>query len=77
MIQKILKRKLKKNFKLWWKWMWRSKKKDIKQKNKTNSLKNFKASILGEVFQGILKQDLIKKGNSTSNCQIEPFLHYI
>ena len=57
--------------------MWRTKKKEIKQKNKTNSLKNFKASILGEVFQGTLKQDLIQKDNSTSNCQIEPFLHYI
>ena len=39
----------------------------------TNSIKNFKTSILGEVFQGILKQDIIQKGNSTSNCQIEPF----
>ena len=48
--------------------------KTIKQ---TKSLKNFKVSILVEVFQGILKQDLMQKGNSTSNCQIEPFLQLI
>jgi len=41
-----------------------------------NSIKNFKTSILGEVFQGILKQDIIQKGSSVSNCQIEPFFYF-
>ena len=76
MIQKIFKRKLKKISK-----DDESECAEVKKGDKTikqtKSLKNFKASILGEVFQGTLKQDLIQKGNSTSNCQIEPFLHYI
>ena len=61
MIQKILKRKLKKisNDD-------ESEYEEVKQGDKTikqtNSLKNFKASILGEVFQGTLKQDLVQKG---------------
>ena len=52
---------------------WEEVKKGGKTIWQTNSIKNFKTSILGEVFQGILKQDIIQKGNSTSNCQIEPF----
>ena len=52
---------------------WEEVKKGGKTMRQTNSIKNFKTSILGEVFQGILKQDIIQKGNSTSNCQIEPF----
>ena len=52
---------------------WEEVKKRGKTMKQTNSIKNFKTSILGEVFQGILKQDIIQKGNSTSNCQIEPF----
>jgi ubiquitin C-terminal hydrolase len=52
---------------------WEEVKKGGKTMKQTNSIKNFKTSILGEVFQGILKQDIIQKGNSTSNCQIEPF----
>ena len=52
---------------------WEEVKKNGKTMKQTNSIKNFKTSILGEVFQGILKQDIIQKGNSTSNCQIEPF----
>ena len=52
---------------------WEEVKKGGKTMKQTNSIKNFKTSILGEVFQGILKQDIIQKGNSTSHCQIEPF----
>ena len=52
---------------------WEEVKKGGKTMKQTNSIKNFKTSILGEIFQGILKQDVIQKGNSTSNCQIEPF----
>ncbi len=52
---------------------WEEVKKGGKTMKQTNSIKNFKSSILGEVFQGILKQDIIQKGNSKSNCQIEPF----
>jgi len=52
---------------------WEEVKKGGKTMKQTNSIKNFKISILGEVFQGILKQDIIQKGNSKSNCQIEPF----
>ena len=52
---------------------WEEVKKGGKTMKQTNSIKNFKTSILGEVFQGILKQDIIQKGNSKSNCQIEPF----
>ena len=52
---------------------WEEVKKGGKTMKQTNSIKNFKTSILGEVFQGILKQDIIQKGSSTSNCQIEPF----
>lgn len=52
---------------------WEEVKKGGKTMKQTNSIKNFKTSILGEVFQGIIKQDIIQKGNSQSNCQIEPF----
>ena len=52
---------------------WEEVKKGGKTMKQTNSIKNFKSSILGEVCQGILKQDIIQKGNSKSNCQIEPF----
>ena len=52
---------------------WEEVKKDGKTMKQTNSIKNFHTSILGEVFQGIIKQDIIQKGKSTSNCQIEPF----
>ena len=52
---------------------WEEVKKNGKTMKQTNSIKNFKSSILGEVFQGILKQDIIQKGNSKSNCQIDPF----
>ena len=55
---------------------WEEVKKGGKTMKQTNSIKNFKTSILGEVFQGILKQDIIQKGNSTSNCQIEPFFSF-
>ena len=52
---------------------WEEVKKGGKTMKQTNSIKNFKTSILGEVFQGIIKQDIIQKGSSQSNCQIEPF----
>ena len=52
---------------------WEEVKKDGKTMKQTNSLSNFHTSILGEVFQGIIKQDIIQKGKSSSNCQIEPF----
>ncbi len=52
---------------------WEEVKKDGKTMKQTNSLKNFNTSILGDIFQGIIKQDIIQKGKSSSNCQIEPF----
>ena len=52
---------------------WEEVKKNGKTMKQTNSIKNFHTSILGEVFQGIIKQDIIQKGKSSSNCQIEPF----
>ena len=52
---------------------WEEVKKGGKTMKQTNSIKNFRTSILGEVFQGIIKQDIIQKGKSSSNCQIEPF----
>ena len=52
---------------------WEEVKKDGKTMKQTNSLSNFHTSILGEVFQGIIKQNIIQKGKSSSNCQIEPF----
>ena len=52
---------------------WEEVKKDGKTMKQTNSLSSFHTSILGEVFQGILKQDITQKGKSSSNCQIEPF----
>lgn len=52
---------------------WEEVKKGGKTMRQVNSLKNFKTSILGSIFQGIIKQDIIQKGKSSSNCQIEPF----
>ena len=52
---------------------WEEVKKYGKTMKQTNSIKNFHTSILGEVFQGIIKQDITQKGKSSSNCQIEPF----
>ena len=49
---------------------WEEVKKDGKTMKQTNSLSSFHTSILGEVFQGILKQDITQKGKSSSNCQI-------
>ena len=52
---------------------WEEVKKGGKTMKQINSIDNFETSILGEVFQGIIKQDIIQKGKSSSNCQIEPF----
>ncbi len=52
---------------------WEEVKKGGKTMRQVNSIKNFKTSILGKIFQGIIKQDVIQKGKSSSNCQIEPF----
>ena len=52
---------------------WEEVKKDGKTMKQINSLKSFHTSILGDIFQGIIKQDIIQKGKSSSNCQIEPF----
>ena len=52
---------------------WEEVKKDGKTMKQINSIKSFHTSILAEVFQGIIKQDITQKGKSTSNCQIEPF----
>ena len=52
---------------------WEEVKQNGKTMKQTNSIKNFQTSILGNVFQGIIKQDIIQKGKSISNCQIEPF----
>ena len=39
----------------------------------TNTVNSFQISIIGNIFQGILKHELESKGNSLSKCNIEPF----
>jgi len=38
-----------------------------------NKEEQFKTSIIGDIFQGILKHELESKGKSLSKCKIEPF----
>lgn len=51
---------------------------EVTAKNKTmktvNNIKQFETSlIIGETFQGIIKQNILQKGTSLSTCQLEPF----
>ena len=52
---------------------WEEVKKGGKRMKQVNTISNFKTSVLGTVFEGIIKQDIQEKGNSLSKCQIEPF----
>lgn len=52
---------------------WEEVKKGNKRMKQTNSLSSFVTSTLGNVFQGVVKQDILEKGKALSNCQIEPF----
>ena len=51
---------------------------EVKKGNKTmktvNDISKFQTSfIIGETFQGIIKQNILEKGHSISKCQVEPF----
>jgi ubiquitin C-terminal hydrolase len=39
----------------------------------TNTADSFDTSIIGHIFQGILKHEIDSKGKSLSKCNIEPF----
>ena len=52
---------------------WEEVKKGGKRMKQVNDISNFKTSMLGSVFEGIIKVDVLEKGNSLSKCQIEPF----
>lgn len=52
---------------------WEEVKKGNKRMKQTNSIQSFQISSLAKVFQGILKHDIQSKGQSLSQCQIEPF----
>jgi len=38
-----------------------------------NTIDSFRISVIGKIFQGILKHELESKGNSLSKANIEPF----
>jgi len=52
---------------------WEEVKKGGKRMKQVNSVDSFQISIIGNIFQGILKHELESKGNSLSKCNIEPF----
>lgn len=52
---------------------WEEVKKGGNRMKMENNIKSFDISIIGNIFQGILKHDLETKGLSTSKCLIEPF----
>lgn len=52
---------------------WEEVKKGGNKMKITNSESSFDISIIGNIFEGILKHDLQTKGKSTSKCLIEPF----
>lgn len=52
---------------------WEEVKKGGKRMKQVNTTNNFQTSIIGNIFQGILKHELEAKGKSLSKCNIEPF----
>jgi len=52
---------------------WEEVKKGGKRMKQVNTVNSFKTSIIGQLFQGVLKHELEAKGNSLSKCTIEPF----
>ncbi len=52
---------------------WEEVKKGGKRMKQVNNINSFKTSIIGKIFQGILKHELEQKGKSLSNANIEPF----
>jgi ubiquitin C-terminal hydrolase len=52
---------------------WEEVKKGGKRMKQVNTVNSFQISIIGNIFQGILKHELESKGNSLSKCNIEPF----
>jgi ubiquitin C-terminal hydrolase len=52
---------------------WEEVKKGGKRMKQVNTEESFQTSIIGNIFQGILKHELGSKGNSLSKSIIEPF----
>jgi hypothetical protein len=52
---------------------WEEVKKGGKRMKQVNTTESFKTSIIGKIFQGILKHEIELKGKSLSKCNIEPF----
>ena len=52
---------------------WEEVKKGGKRMRQVNTVHSFQTSIIGNIFQGILKHELELKGNSISKSNIEPF----
>jgi ubiquitin carboxyl-terminal hydrolase 10 len=52
---------------------WEEVKKGGKRMKQVNTIKSFETSIIGRLFQGILKHELYSKGQSLSKCNVEPF----
>jgi ubiquitin carboxyl-terminal hydrolase 10 len=52
---------------------WEEVKKGGKRMKQTNTENNFDISVIGNIFQGVLKHEIDSKGQSLSKCSIEPF----
>lgn len=52
---------------------WEEVKKGGKRMKQVNTVDAFLTSIIGNLFQGVLKHELESKGQSLSKCTIEPF----
>lgn len=52
---------------------WEEVKKGGKRMKQVNTVESFQTSIIGKLFQGILKHEIESKGKSLSKCNIEPF----
>jgi ubiquitin carboxyl-terminal hydrolase 36/42 len=52
---------------------WEEVKKGGKRMKQTNTEESFMISVIGNIFQGILKHEIESKGKSLSKCSIEPF----
>jgi ubiquitin C-terminal hydrolase len=52
---------------------WEEVKKGGKRMKQVNTEDEFNISVIGRIFQGVLKHELDMKGKSVSKCTIEPF----
>jgi hypothetical protein len=52
---------------------WEEVKKGGKRMKQVNTVDSFQTSIIGKIFQGVLKHELESKGKSLSKSNIEPF----